>query len=462
MEQTVTNEILDILEPIKLDNSIESYQHINYLPPSSENLNLTGNPITIEIQAADKYHHISKSYLYIEGQLVRADNDQPFAENTEIALANNAMMYMFQEISLTIGDKTMEQINNPGQVTSMLGYLIYPDDYNTSSGLMSCWSKDTTPHANSRKYTASPAVAANAAINADHFTPTENPEYNSGYAARRAFLMSSQPRGHFAFAIPFSHMFGFVEYDKVIYNVKHCLSLKRFSEDNHAIHSAQGVQAGKIKLSKLIWKVPVVKLEREALTIIREYVLEKKLIPVTYSGRNSQSTYIPQDVTSYEWKLGVKGGIEKPRWIIVGFQTDKNRTQQQNSAIFDHLNVQSAYAYLNSAEKYPATGFISDFELNRHTEHYKGTVDFKENYYNFNSLIGGSQINVSSFKTLYPIYVFDVRRQSEELKSGVIDMHMEFNFNNGVPARTYAYSVIISDRFFKLASDGKNLTMVTY
>lgn len=462
MEQNVTNDILDIHEPIKLDNSIESYQYVNYLPPSSDNLNLSGNPITIEIQAADKYLHISKSYLYIEGQLVRGDNDQHFDENIEIALANNAMMYMFQEISYTIDDKTMEQINNPGQVTSMLGYLIYPDDYNTSSGLMSCWSKDTTPHANSRKYNRSPAVAAGAAINADHFTPADNPEYNSGFAARRGLLRSSQPRGHFAFAIPFSHMFGFVEYEKVIYNVKHCLSLKRFSEDNRAIHSAQGVQAGKIKLSKVIWKVPVVKLERDALTTIREYIIEKKKIPVTFSGRNSQSTNIPVDVTSYDWKLSTKGGIEKPRWIIVGFQTDKIRTQQQNCAIFDHLNLQSAYAYLNSAEKYPATGFISDFELNHYTEHYKGTVDFKENYYNFNSLIGGSQINLSSFKTLFPIYVFDVRRQSEELKSGVVDMHLEFNFNAGVPAQTYAYAIIISDRFFKLTSDGKNLTMVTY
>jgi len=369
---------------------------------------------------------------------------------------------MFQEISLTIGDKTMEQINNPGQVTSMLGYLIYPNDYNKSSGLMSCWSKEITPHANSRKYTASPAVAANAAIDAGHFTPAENPEYNSGYAARRALLMSSHPRSHFAFAIPFSHMFGFVEYEKVIYNIKHCFSLKRFSEDNRAIHSAQGVQAGKIKLSKMIWKVPVVKLELEALTTIKECIIEKKKIPVAFSGRNSQSTHIPQDVITHDWKLNVTGGIEKPRWIIVGFQTNKNRTQQQNSAIFDHLNVKSAHVYLNSADQYPTTGFMSDFELNRYTGHYKDTVDFKENYYNFNSLIGGSQINLSSFKTLFPIYVFDVRRQSEELKSGVIDMHMEFNFNEGVPARTYAYSVIISDRFFKLASNGKNFTMVTY
>lgn len=461
MEQYVTNDILNILDPIRFDNAIESDQYINFLPPSQANLNLSGNPIDIEIQASDKYLHITKSCLYIEGQLVREDNNQPFAENAEISLVNNGMMYMFKDISYSIGDQTMEHINNPGQVTSMIGYLSYPDDYNTSAGLMTCWSKDTTPHADSRKYNVSPAVAAGAAINLGQFTPTENGDYNQGFAARRKWIMSSEPRGHFTFVIPFSHMFGFAEYDKVIYNVKHRLSLTRFSNDILAIHRAQGVQNGKILLTKIIWRVPQIKLEPSALSEIRSFITEKKPIPIHFSGRSCQSTNIPVDVTSHSWKLSVKGGIEKPRWIIVGIQTNKNQSQQQNSAVFDHLNLQGAYVSLNS-QKYPATEIPSDFARNHYSSLYKMFTDFKEEYYGFNSLIGGSQVHLATFKTLYPIIVFDVRKQSDELKSGVVDMNLEFQFKEGVPAHTMAYAAIISDRLFKLTSDGINLTMVTY
>src|SRR5206468_10769437 len=107
-----------------------------------------------------------------------------------------------------IGETIMETITSPGQVTSMFGYLSYPDDYNTSAGLMSCWCKDTTNHANSAKYVASPAAPAAGYI------PGENPNYNQGFAARRAFLMSAQPRGSFSFLIPFDHVFGFACYNK--------------------------------------------------------------------------------------------------------------------------------------------------------------------------------------------------------------------------------------------------------
>jgi len=46
----------------------------------------------------------------------------------------------------------MESINCPGQTTSLIGYMSYPDDCNSSEGLMLCCSKDTSVHACSMKY----------------------------------------------------------------------------------------------------------------------------------------------------------------------------------------------------------------------------------------------------------------------------------------------------------------------
>jgi len=145
----VTNDILHLLEQPRFDNSIESYQ---YQPASQDNLNNRGAQITIDISAGDKYTHTSRSYLYIKGRLVRADNQQPFAADAEIALVNNAMMYLFSNIKYEVGGQIMESINCPGQATSITGYLSYPDDFNSSEGLMLCWSKDSSEYASSIKY----------------------------------------------------------------------------------------------------------------------------------------------------------------------------------------------------------------------------------------------------------------------------------------------------------------------
>src|SRR5260221_4517503 len=169
---------LNILEPIKIDDSIEYLQFHDYTPQSQQNLDVSGSTIKIDINASDTYINPSKSYLVIMGKLIRTDNNQPYAANAEISLVNNAMMYLFSEIKYTICDTIMERISDPGQITSMIGYLSQPDDYSTSAGLKSCWSKDTTINAISIEFTT--AAAAQAA----GYTPTKNPLYNQGFAAR--------------------------------------------------------------------------------------------------------------------------------------------------------------------------------------------------------------------------------------------------------------------------------------
>ena len=87
--------------------------------------------------------------------------------------------------------------------------------------------------------------------------------------------------------------------------------------------------------------------------------------------------------------------------------------------------------------------------------------NFKKDYYGIDSLVGGTQVNFTAFKSIYPILVFDARRQNERLKSGVTDIQVRFNFSAKVSVNTTAYSIIISDRFFKMSSDGKNMRVVS-
>jgi hypothetical protein len=68
-----------------------------------------GSSIQIHINASDTYINPSKSYIIIKGKLVRNNNDQPYAADSEIALVNNAMMYLFSEVRYSIDGTIMEE-----------------------------------------------------------------------------------------------------------------------------------------------------------------------------------------------------------------------------------------------------------------------------------------------------------------------------------------------------------------
>lgn len=444
--------VLNIKEPTLVDESIESEQYFDYEPQSQYNLDTT-NLIQIDINANDTYAIPSKSYIVIKGRLVRNDNNNAYDANAQIGLVNNAMMYLFSNIKYSINGTIMETITKPGFTSSILGYLSKPDDYSTSAGLKSCWSKDTTTHADSNRFVASAAAPAAGYI------PQENGNYNQGFAARRGLLMSANPIGSFTFIIPFSHIFSFGEYNKAIFGVKHSLSLTRNTSDNLAISRANGVPDGKIKLSNITWRVPQVIPEVGVRSNLLKMIENKETYSISYCARNDEDINIPRGIRNFTWRLSVTSGIEKPRWIIVGFQTDKDQNQEQNPAIFDHVNLTNACVTLNS-EKYPLNDFTTNFATNDYSVLYEMFDNFKTEYYGFNSLVGGTQVNFPAFKSLFPIIVFDVRRQNEYLKRGIMDIQMKFQFGDAIPDNTRAYAVIISDRLYKMESDGKNLRVV--
>jgi hypothetical protein len=237
------------------------------------------------------------------------------------------------------------------------------------------------------------------------------------------------------------------------------LRFTRKSTDNLAIHRANGVQDGKIKLTTITWRVPEVKLELSRLMEIRNVIESKQPISVAFQARTSDSAVVSQ-TREFSWRVNVISGIEKPRWIIVGFQTDRNVTQEQNPAVFDNLNLENAHIKLNS-DRYPAEDITFDFATNDYALLYEMFDNFKKEYYGFNSLVGCTQVNFATFKSLFPIIVFDVRHQSEKLAVGIIDMQLRFKFRDAVRPNTTAYVTIISDRIYQLQSDGKNLIMVS-
>ena len=147
------------------------------------------------------------------------------------------------------------------------------------------------------------------------------------------------------------------------------------------------------------------------------------------------------------------------------FKLKKNNDQTKNPAIFDHCNISNIYVTLN-AKRYPDTDYDNSFVKNKYSRIYGDTALFRKKFYNMDELVSNSGIEPLGYKELFPLFLFDVSKQSETLKTSVSDIHIKTSFRSidGVPvnppANTMAYAVIISDRLFHFVSDGSKITNI--
>ena len=75
-------------------------------------------------------------------------------------------------------------------------------------------------------------------------------------------------------------------------------------------------------------------------------------------------------------------------------------------------------------------------------------------------LVSNLNITPSDYRSLYPLFLFDVSKQSEKLKYSTTDIQIKMHFNQNVPANTTAYAVLISDRLINFQSDGNKFSVV--
>ena len=320
----------------------------------------------------------------------------------------------------------------PGQATTMLVLLKYPDDFSKFMGLNQLWYKDTTTQANAQ---------------------------NVGWNVRKLYIINNpNPKGTFSFRIPLKHIFGFCEdYDKVVYGLKHILTLTR-NDDEDAVFRDNAADAGKITLSKISWFMPHVTPTDKDKMELYKIIERKEKLPIGYRMIQCDTASIPQ-TASFCWRLSVKSSPEVPRFIIVGFQTDKSGSQEQNPSAFDNVNVKDIYAMLNS-NKYPTLDYNLSFPAQQFSTAYGDAAEFRSKFFNMNELISNPNFTPAEYRNLYPLFLFDVSKQSEKLKYSTTDIQIKMNFNDNVPAGSQAFAVTISDRLINFQSDGNKFSVV--
>lgn len=379
------DQILQVRQQPLYQTLITFYEWVVY---SAFNLKAT-NPsdeMTISIQNQDIFTHITNSFLLIEGRITKG---AVAGVEKNYSLVKNAFPYLFEEVRYEINGHVIDKVRNVGITNNMKVYTM-----NNKAEEEMMWNNH---------------------VNAD---------------------------GSFVTMIPLSALLGFAQYhDKVIMKASQSLVLLRAKDDkNLFVSEAQPT----VELIKVQWHVPHVKVNDKAK--IDLLMIEKKELDLAASFRSYDLYEYPLTPNSSKqsWRIRTMLQMEKPRYVILGFQIDRKKIESDASK-FDHCNLSSVKLYLNS-DSYPHTPLNIDFEQNSFELLYRAYVNLRPH------LTGKSidpLFNREEFKESAPLVVIDCSRQNESIKSSVVDIRLEFEAKKPFPQNTIAYCIIVHDRIIE-------------
>lgn len=406
--------VQDILLSAPFDSSISHVAWHSHLPYASMTLN-NSDEIRIPIQQQDICVIPSMSYLYVEGKLLKQDGS---AAPSRTKFVNNAFAQLFDEIRYEINGIEVDRVRNPGIATTIKGYASFDDDtlkYMNNSGWVSSSGKINS------------SLDANAV----------------------------DSNGNFSFCVRLGSLLGFAEdYTKMVVNARHELVLIRSANDKNAVHWTAGPAVGgaqdtnveniTVKLQKLCWRIPYVTLSDEQRVALLKQLSRGTSIPVEYRSWELYEYPTLPKASKQSWTVKTASQLEKPRYVIVAFQTDKKNNLKANASHFDHCKLTNMKLHLNSIS-YPYDDLKLDFSNNHFALLYDMYSRFQESYY---GTAPRPLLTKDMFKNHAPMVVIDCSKQNESIKSAPVDIRLEFETSEDFPDNTSAYCLIIHDKAF--------------
>ena len=135
---------------------------------------------------------------------------------------------------------------------------------------------------------------------------------NNGFAARHAYLIQSPTvKCTFSFRIPMKHIFGLCEdYDKIVYGLKHNLTLVRKTDDDAILEDQQLVLEKSVQI-KFHGSCPTL-FHPMLKSFPFTRLLNQKSRQQQHTERDIVICYQFLQMTRSTWRLSVKRAPEKP------------------------------------------------------------------------------------------------------------------------------------------------------
>ncbi|XP_043479661.1 uncharacterized protein LOC122509561 [Leptopilina heterotoma] len=394
------DEILSIPTQVNFDESIANYEIHSHQPYASSSFN-NSDEIRIIVQNQDLSILPSSSSLHVFGRLTKNDGNT-LTEN--VSLINNAIAYLFDEIRYELNGIEIDRCKYVGY-TSTIKNLV--------------------------SLTPSQLIRVG---NAGVF------EYSA------LDLKMTIENGYFNVTIPLSMLFGFAEdYKKIVMNAKHELILIRSRNDLNAVIQTGNLDNNeefKITINKIEWLVPYILPSDNNKIKLLKFIEKDPLISMSFRSWEMYEYPLLPESSRIMWQLKSSSQLEKPRYVIVGFQTGRKNKLKNTSCYFDHCNITNVKLFLNS-QSYPYGNLNLNFDQNQYSLLHDMYANFQSSYYGKDS---EPTLAINTFKSKAPLIVIDCSKQNEFLKQSSVDVRLEFEARENIPADTTAYCLVIHDR----------------
>lgn len=407
----MSHNILNVAGNIFNDDSITKLEFHSHTPYANTTFN-HNDEIRIPIQNQELYTLPSQSHLYIEGKLLLSDNKH----SETLRFVSNGIMFLFDEIRYEIGGVIIDRNRNPGITSTMKTYVSFSSS-EIQRWCHSGWDVNGTP------------------------TITDD-------------------EGNFNVCIPLRLLLGFCEdFKKIIVNIRQELVLIRSNNDSNATINTKATENPKIDLNKIIWKMPHIELSDTQKLKFLQYIERGIELPIHFRTWELHEYPLLTKNMTHTWTIKAASQIEKPRFVIVGFQTNRKNVNTADITHFDHCNLTNIKLYLNS-EVYPYDNINANFNQKQYATLYEMFANFQTSYYYKD--ISEPSITPDTFATKKTLIVIDCSHQIETVKTGTVDIRLEFETNKNIPDKTSAFCLILNDKFFNYNPYTNAVKMILY
>jgi hypothetical protein len=375
---------------------IEDRTHEAYAGTKFDN----NDEIRITIQNQDSYTWPCESYICIEGTILNSEGKTPI----KTKLVNNAFAYLIAECRYYLNNIEIDQTRNVGCTSTLKGYSSFsPDDARSLS--TAGWKESD--------------------LRAKFHTD-----------------------GSFSANIPLKIIMGFFEdYKRIIINCKQELVLVRSQNDLNCIVTEMpaaeaALEKCKIQITKINWKMPYIEVSDSTRLQLLKYLQQDKSIMLSFRSWHLCEKPLPSNADRTDWQVQTTTHFERPRYVILAFQTNKRNIGTQNVTKFDHCNIRNVKLFLNE-KSFPYDNLNLNFTKKKIDIIYDMYTKFRHSYYGKEP---SPLLSYDKFLELSPMFIIDCSKQNEAVKSGSVDVRLAIEAESNFPEGTTAYCILIHDR----------------
>ncbi|XP_063223271.1 uncharacterized protein LOC134531492 [Bacillus rossius redtenbacheri] len=389
-------EILNVEDAVSYEDIITKTEIHSYLPYLSGPYPLSSE-IRIAVQNQDIYTVPCNSFLQFRGTLLKDDGDIP----TTTKIVRNGILHMISKISYELNGIELDQTRDVGITCTLKNYL-------------------------SLTHNQLPAAKM------------------AGWGIEPDYKLSLYAGGRFEICIPLAMVLGYAEdYKHIIIIAKQELViLLANTQVNALLDTSNQPENVTLSIHTIEWLLPHVQVNTAERIRLLKFVEKGTNIDVAFRSWSLETYPNLTQSQNINWNVKSSFAAEKPRYIIVAFQTNKQNDIRADRSTFNHAKIKNIKVLLNS-ESYPYLDMNADFENGRYLLAYQMYAQYQQSYY---GQLSSPILGPSEFKNIAPLFVFDVSRQDDRINTGVIDCKIEITAAENMPANTQAYALIIHDR----------------